>query len=404
MRFFKYLVVLFASIFSINVYADYWKYNNYTSGSATSLCSSLVSITEFSPSAPFSHIDVKINPATPNNATCYHYNKNQTLTQLYTLTLVKEVCQLDKREDFKWWIDRDLPGAVCLRKCEYVKKAGEGQGCVDVDIEGVPGFGICGPVYGTGKECDKPDPDPKNQPKPPPPCKNSNGSDAYCDKPPEGCGQGYKEAMFNNKKICVKDSDNTPNPNDPNNNTNPPDPENPNACTKSYCPKPDDNKSCPDGYYSTTHNGSKICVKNNPNNPNNPNDPKGNPNDPNNNNGGDGSGNNGGDGGDGGAFCDGIGKALCDSIIDIKDFLTKEGDTSELEETTPTRELDLGQIQTDLFKASGQCPAPYTFRAPVVNHTFTVDISKLCDVLEIIGIFISIAAMIHGIAILVENS
>ncbi|MFW2150043.1 phage/plasmid replication protein, II/X family [Acinetobacter gyllenbergii] len=41
---------------------------------------------------------------------------------------------------------------------------------------------------------------------------------------------------------------------------------------------------------------------------------------------------------------------------------------------------------------------------PVVNRSFSIDLSKLCEVLAIIGILISIAAMIHGIAIIVENS
>ncbi|MFW1838162.1 virulence factor TspB C-terminal domain-related protein [Acinetobacter gyllenbergii] len=70
----------------------------------------------------------------------------------------------------------------------------------------------------------------------------------------------------------------------------------------------------------------------------------------------------------------------------------------------PTKELDVGEINTSLFKVTSQCPAPIQWYVPVVNRSFSIDLSKLCEVLAIIGILISIAAMIHGIAIIVENS
>jgi hypothetical protein len=46
-------------------------------------------------------------------------------------------------------------------------------------------------------------------------CKNASGSDGYCKKPDDQACPGYKQAMFNGQQICVKDSSNTPNPNDP---------------------------------------------------------------------------------------------------------------------------------------------------------------------------------------------
>jgi|GEM_PF-2810415 len=48
-------------------------------------------------------------------------------------------------------------------------------------------------------------------------CKNENGSDSYCPKPPNGCPDGYSEQSFNGEQICVKNSPEDPNPNDPNN-------------------------------------------------------------------------------------------------------------------------------------------------------------------------------------------
>lgn len=110
-----------------------------------------------------------------------------------------------------------------------------------------------------------------------PPTSDTCGGATYCKKPPTGCGEGYVSGSFNGQELCVKSGPSTPpvKPNDPN------DPNDPNKCSASYCPKPDDNKDCPEGYYTSTYNGQKICVKDNPN-PNQPN-----PNDPNNNDGGD---------------------------------------------------------------------------------------------------------------------
>ncbi len=55
-------------------------------------------------------------------------------------------------------------------------------------------------------------------------------------------------------------------------------------------------------------------------------------------------------------------------------------------------------------KANAQCPAPIPLYIPVVKHTFHIDLSALCQVLEIMGYVVAIFAMVHGIAILVENS
>ncbi|MEQ1117331.1 hypothetical protein [Acinetobacter junii] len=102
-----------------------------------------------------------------------------------------------------------------------------------------------------------------------------NGA-TYCDRPPNGCGPDYVSGSFNGKQICVRKGPDSPDPNKPivPNDTNKPD--QPNACSSSYCPKPDNTKDCPNGYYETKFEGNSICVTNNPT-PNQPN-----PNDPNN--------------------------------------------------------------------------------------------------------------------------
>lgn len=343
---------------------------------------------------------------------------------------------------------------------------------------------------------------------PPKPDETCNGA-TYCKAPPQGCGEGYVRGSFNGQELCVKSG--------PSNPPKPDNPDDPDNCANggSYSPAPPNDDSCPDGYYPTTHNGTKICVKNNPN----PNEP--NPNDPNNNNGGDNGGGDNGNGDNGGGETGGSGvdlseiinaiKALRDALLqalgslsqklstlitgqkqtnehleDIKeesvktnvkldkvnenitttnskldtanDHLKDISDHSRAaseaigesnkklegikdavdsfgkcknesynpndpksekyrecteedakkgfggEVSTPFKELDLGAINSDLFKVNAQCPAPIPLYLPVVKHTFHIDLAGLCQVLHVIGLFFAIAAMIHGIAILVENS
>ncbi|MEB3790930.1 hypothetical protein [Acinetobacter sp. IK40] len=144
----------------------------------------------------------------------------------------------------------------------------------------------------------------------PPENNTCNGAD-YCKRPPEGCGPGYVPGSFNGEQLCVRSGPNVP--------KNPPDPDkpdDPNNCMNggSYCPQPPDNTQCPSGYYETTYNGSKICVKNNP-------DPeKPNPNDPNTDGGGGASEPTGG--GDGGGTGGSINlKPILDAITSLKNAL-----------------------------------------------------------------------------------
>jgi len=145
----------------------------------------------------------------------------------------------------------------------------------------------------------------------PPENNTCNGAD-YCKRPPEGCGPGYVSGSFNGEQLCVRSGPNVPKePPEPDN------PDDPNNCMNggSYCPQPPDNTSCPSGYTETTFNGSKICVKNNP-------DPeKPNPNDPNNNDGGGGASEPNGGGGDGSTGGSVNLKPVIDAINSLKNAL-----------------------------------------------------------------------------------
>ncbi|MCU4389291.1 hypothetical protein KTH73_00985 [Acinetobacter courvalinii] len=144
----------------------------------------------------------------------------------------------------------------------------------------------------------------------PPENNTCNGAD-YCKRPPQGCGAGYVPGSFNGQQLCVRSG-----PNKPKDPPEPDKPDDPNNCMNggSYCPQPPDNTKCPSGYYETTYNGSKICVKDNP-------DPeKPNPNDPTGGKGPDGGDGGGGDGSNGGTGSINL-KPVIDAINALKTAL-----------------------------------------------------------------------------------
>lgn len=91
-------------------------------------------------------------------------------------------------------------------------------------------------------------------------------------------------------------------------------------------------------------------------------------------------------------------------LNEIKDWLTEEVKDDGQSVETPFKNLEQKDINSSLYKITGQCPAPKTFYTPVVGHTFQLDLTKYCNVLSIIGILVSIAACLHGVAILSENT
>ena len=91
-------------------------------------------------------------------------------------------------------------------------------------------------------------------------------------------------------------------------------------------------------------------------------------------------------------------------LNEIKDWLTEEVKDDGQSVETPFKNLELKDINSSLYKITGQCPAPKTFYVPLVGHTFQLDLTKFCNVLSIIGILVSIAACLHGVAILSENT
>lgn len=261
----------------------------------------------------------------------------------------------------------------------------------------------------------------------------------YCVKPADKiCPVGYSKQMFNNVDYCVKDGKNPPDNPDSEN----PDPDNPNNCTQSYCPKPDDTKDCPAGYYPTVYNGEKICVKDNPT-PNQPN-----PNDPNNNDNPPSSEPVAGDDPntsfDTKGIIDSI-KALRDSLLgaidsvskkisslvdgqktsnehlknieqgvsassevlsDMKNYFTDETGSDISAVDLPTEGISVGQIDTNIFKVSEQCPVSQNLLVTLssTSKSFGIEYDQLCDILRYMGYLISLVALLHAGQILVRDS
>lgn len=418
MRFFKYLVFIFLTFLSTQSFALIVKGNPFDRG--------YVEVGSYSEYCNIGLSRLKQSFPDPNG-----YNGTPVTSSGYTVSgtslkctynpvgwvatgQIFDSCPTGQQKDIKWWVDIPMPASACISKCVYISDPAVSQSCVDVDIEGVTGVGECGPMVSTGAKCDQPDPDPRTQPKPPlrpDECKNATGSDSYCDKPPDrGCPSGYKQAMFNNKQICVKDSPTDPNPNDPNNGPDDPDgpddpnnPPNPNGCTNGdpYCDKPPDN-SCPVGYYQARYQGKDICVKNNPNNNGpNPNDPNNPPPD------GNGDGDNGG--GDGGPFCDGAGKLICDAVTDIKDSLNEifsdEGkeEIEQLGEQSTDSRLTAAETEMTSklqsfanalsYSSSHACISDLTVTNIPHFGSMTVPLSKWCDLLALVKLMLKLAVL-----------
>ena len=326
MRFFKYLVLIFASIISLNAFAAWEVIDNLRLNNKPELFSPLVFNSPSEACSSYESFARKQYADFPN----FNYNQNLTQTnsteyscQIGDVTssriifVNKAVCPAKGTLKLFYYPSgsTSVPTRVCQDGCTYegghaidtpnhvaitMQATGDGDNCTNESGPKQPP--ICDKTDPYGGCYVPPNDDcirlkdgsiqcPDNSK--PPENNTCNGAN-YCKRPPQGCGAGYVSGSFNGQQLCVRSGPNVPkNPPDPDN------PQDPNNCMNggSYCSQPPDNTSCPSGYNETTFNGSKICVKNNP-------DPdKPNPNDPNNNDGGGGASepNGGGDGSTGGS-------------------------------------------------------------------------------------------------------
>lgn len=215
MKFFKYLIFLFFTLFTTTAFSGTYYYFQDNPGakftSKQELCDS-------------KKTSVAINAVVDGNK-CSVYD-NTGFTRFLDYILSGEItCAANQKKFLDGYIgapDSFAPSTVCYQGCVYNS---DGGGTAFDTPNGNLSWGIN--AESTGATCPTDTPKGEDTPQTNPPmkpeeCKNASGSDAYCNKPSnKQCPSGYKQGSFNNQQICIKpspDPDPTkPNPNDPNN-------------------------------------------------------------------------------------------------------------------------------------------------------------------------------------------
>lgn len=223
MKFFKYLIFIILSIISFSTFSATVRYYYISDGKKPNVdfdtqeqaCQAALSATESYISVSSKNID---------GGYCNFKNSGGSTSQyLIRSRLVENKCQSGQKKFLDGYIgkpDSFAPSTVCFQGCTYNS---DGGGTAFDTPNGNISWGINAETTGSTCPTDTPkgEDTPNNDMKPEE-CKNANGSNAYCDKPSnKNCPTGYKQGMFNNKQICIKNSNdpdpNKPNPNDPNN-------------------------------------------------------------------------------------------------------------------------------------------------------------------------------------------
>ncbi|VXA54277.1 conserved hypothetical protein [Acinetobacter proteolyticus] len=396
MRFFKYLVFIFFSLFSFNLYADYYAiYNNikYVASSPDAVCKSVESAYSRQDRLPLKYR--AITNAT-NVGYCYDTFNN-------SFNVFKgQSCPVAGTVDLKSVPHRLLKLQVCIENCLWNPDPdAKGEVCGE-------NSGICATDFkSAGTSCSQnSDLNPNQQdidntappePEQPQECKNSSGSDAYCPKPPKGCPSGYSEQSFNGEAICVKDSPQNPNPIDPNNNENQPPASEPNgggegggidsagiinainSMKTAIVSAINSVSSKLDSMFTEQKKGNqylddikKESIKTNEKLDTTNNHLK---------------------------QIEGTGK-------EVKDFLTDKKGSEIPGVGTPIEGISVGELDYNIFKVNAQCPASPTLVVSLSHTTksFGIDYSQLCDILRYMGYLISLVALLHAGSILVRDS
>lgn len=215
MKFFKYLIFILLSFFSITAFAVTYEYrssNSVITGDWMSTpelaCKNFIA--KWAPSAPY---------VRSSEAECVY--KTTDGDRGSAIEKREATCKAGQEKFLDGYIGDFPPDSVCYSGCIYDSKGvwiGQGETSNGNLIWGTTATSTgttCG--ADTPKGEDKPN---TNQPMKPEECKSPTGSDGYCNKPSnKQCPTGYKQGSFNNQQICIKPSSDPtkPNPNDPNN-------------------------------------------------------------------------------------------------------------------------------------------------------------------------------------------
>ena len=209
MKFFKYLIFLLLSVFSINTFADYKAISSSGNKSATGAtaqqaCVSLIPLITDAIVGSFGKVQ---------DGKCWNSNG-----YIYGSVTGTPSCPANVEKFLDGYITPPTttpPDRICYQKCIY-----ENQGTW-LAFDDTPNGNVIwgGTASSTGESCTTDTPKGTDTPNmKPEECRNIDGSDSYCNKPTgKACPAGYKAGSFNNKEICIKDSEKPTNPNDPNN-------------------------------------------------------------------------------------------------------------------------------------------------------------------------------------------
>ena len=229
MRFFKYLVFIFLTLFSVNVFADF-----YIQG----LQSSTTSSTPMGACKALLPLNSRLQYVSNTDTKCVVYDTSYQANIDYNISSTPSSCKADGTSVYSgsvtvsdWKDDAEYVSLtdqasskfnntyVCSNSCKFTYDFLSGDG----DAENGP-IVFKGKYTRTTESCTSGDTSPNSsitgsgKPK-------SECTTAYCDKEPKkSCPDGYSQGSFNGKQICVKNSPKNPNPNDPN---TPYDPNNP---------------------------------------------------------------------------------------------------------------------------------------------------------------------------------
>ena len=231
MRFFKYLVFIFLTLFSVNVFADY-SVGGFTASTELAACNAFYANTGYttkevrtSGSARFCYVVENAFPNSPPVQGQQVISAPSSCKADGTSVYSGSVTVSDWKDDAEYLSLTEQASSkfegtyVCSNSCRFNYDFLAGDG----DAENGP-IVFKGRYSRTTTSCVSGDTSPNasitgsGKPK-------SECTKAYCDKEPnKSCPDGYSQGSFNGKQICVKNSPKNPNPNDPN---TPYDPNNP---------------------------------------------------------------------------------------------------------------------------------------------------------------------------------
>ncbi|WP_427927390.1 virulence factor TspB C-terminal domain-related protein [Acinetobacter sp.] len=232
MKFFKYLIFISLSLFSVSALAANYKWDNgilSATGTESTICQNIANALgsktfrpwKQSQGADFIKCTLERDNGGGTWSSMWEGNANLTADECSPQSIKSKPITVVGWTN--WTLDQQdaytakIKGqTACYNGCKYKDPiiAGESDNQFKISFANPVKDSSC---PATSDLPDTPYPDNVT-----PPADGCKSGEAYCDKPPTGCPTGYTSGSFNGKQICVKNNPDPtkPNPNDPNNNPN----------------------------------------------------------------------------------------------------------------------------------------------------------------------------------------